>query len=115
MLFSAKMKCFACGKSELIKKKVDYMQFGMNLGRFDALVCPQCGETLFEGDVSEQIEKRAKELGIWGLARKTRIGTSGSSLDVKLPKQIAEFLNLKKGQEVVIEPTAKRKIEITVV
>lgn len=109
------MKCFTCGKSELARKKVEYTQFGMSLGRFDALVCPQCGETVFEGNTSEQIEKKAKELGIWGLARKTRIGTSGSSLDVKLPKQIAEFLNLKKGQEVVIEPTAKRKIEITVI
>ncbi len=69
---------------------------------------------IVEGHVSEQIEKKAKELGVWALARKTRIGTSGSSLDVKLPKQIADFLGLKKGQEVVIEPVKKNKIEITV-
>ena len=109
------MKCYTCGKLDFIKKKVEYVQFGKSFGMFDALVCPKCNETIFEGAVSEQIEKKAKELGVWGLARKTRIGTSGSSLDVKLPKQIAEFLGLKKGQEVVIEPVRKNKIEITII
>ena len=32
-----------------------------------------------------------------------------------LPKSIAEFLQLKKGQEVVVEPRNKRKIEITLI
>ena len=99
----------------MVKEKIEYVQIGISLGKFDAYVCPACGEKLFEGHVSEQIEKRAKELGVWGLARKTSIGTSGSSLDVKLPKSIAEFLQLKKGQEVVVEPRNKRKIEITLI
>lgn len=108
------MKCPVCEKSELIRKKTEYIQLGVSLGKFDALVCPECNETIFDGEVSEQIEAKAKKLGIWGLARKTRIGTSGSSLDVKLPKQIVEFLKLRKGQEVVVEPTARNRIEITV-
>ena len=98
-----------------MKEKVDFVQFGILLGRFDALVCPLCEETVFEGAVSKKIELKAKELGIWGLARKTHIGTSGTSLDVKVPKSIVEFLKLQKGQEVIIEPAAKNKIEITVV
>ena len=78
-------------------------------------MCPVCEETIFEGAVSKQIEEKAKEAGIWGLARKTHIGTSGSSLDVKVPKAIAEILKLRKGREVIIEPTGKNKIEITLV
>ena len=109
------MECYKCEKGNFVKKKVDFVQFGISLGRFDALVCSVCEETVFEGAVSKQIEAKAKEAGIWGLARKTHIGTSGSSLDVKVPKAIAEILNLKKGQEVIIEPTAKNKIEITLV
>ena len=108
------MECFNCGKSKLAAKKVDFVQFGMHFGKYDVLVCSACDETVFEGKVSKQIETRAKELGVWGLSRKTLIGTSGSSLDVKVPKAIAEFLGLKKGREVMIEPTAKNKIEITI-
>ncbi len=109
------MECYKCEKAEFNKKKVEFIQFGISLGKFDALVCPSCEETVFEGSVSKQIEIKAKEAGIWGLARKTHIGTSGSSLDVKVPKVIVDFLNLKKGQEAIIEPVTKNKIEITVV
>jgi len=99
----------------MMKKKVEYKQYDISLGKFDALVCPKCNEIVFEGDVSEQIEVKAKKLGIWGLARKTKIGTSGSSLDVKLPKHIVDFLKLRKGQEVIIEPVATNRIGITLV
>jgi len=107
------MECDEC-KGKVERKKVDYMLLGINLGKFNALVCSSCGEILYEGVEFEKIEKKAKELGIWGLARKTRVGTSGSSLDVKLPKQIAEFLNVKKGQEVLIAPIDKKRVEITI-
>lgn len=109
------MKCYNCKKAYFKKKGVEFIQFDISLGKFNALVCPVCEETVFEGSVSKQIEIKAKEAGIWGLARKTHIGTSGSSLDVKVPKVIVDFLNLKKGQEAIIEPTAKNKIEITIV
>ena len=108
------MECYKCEKANFAKKKVDFVQLGISLGKFEALVCPVCEETVFEGTVSKQIEAKAKEAGIWGLARKTHIGTSGSSLDVKVPKAIVEALKLHKGQEVIIQPTETNKIEITV-
>ena len=109
------MECYRCGKANFSKRKVNFIQLGITLGKFDALVCPVCEETVFEGAVSKQIEVKAKEAGIWGLARKTSIGTSGSSLDVKVPKAIADILKLKKGQEVLIEPTEQNKLEITII
>ena len=107
------MDCYKCEKGKFLKKKIDFVQLGISLGKFDALVCPVCEETVFEGVVSKQIEAKAKEAGIWGLARKSKIGTSGSSLDVKVPKAIADILDLKKGQEILIEPLEKNKIGIT--
>lgn len=106
-------QCDEC-KGRLEKKKIDYMLLGVNLGKFDATVCSSCRETLFEGTVFHDIEKKAKELGIWGIAAKTRIGTSGNALDVKVPKSIAQFLNLKKGQEVIIEPVDKKRFQVTI-
>ena len=51
---------------------------------------------------------------MWGLSAKTRIGTAGNALDVRIPKQITKFLNLKKGQEVIIEPVNKNKFQVTI-
>ncbi|MBI2151573.1 hypothetical protein HYU21_02495 [Candidatus Woesearchaeota archaeon] len=43
------MECYKCEKANFIKKKVDFIQLGVSLGKFDALVCPLCDETIFEG------------------------------------------------------------------
>jgi len=107
-------KCDNCEKGKFKKKKIDYILVGTNLGKFDAFVCNNCGETEFEGKESSKIEIKAKELGVWGLAAKTRIGTSGTALDIKIPKMIVNFMKLKKGKEVIIEPTDKDKIQITI-
>lgn len=107
--------CDECKKGILREKKVDYIILGKNLGKYDALVCGSCNETIFTGETFKAVEKKAKEKGLWGLARKTTIGTSGSSLDVKIPKSIVDFLGLKKGREAVVEPLGRNKIEITLV
>ncbi len=109
------MECPTCEKSKMQKKQVEYNLFGVSLGYFEALVCKSCNETIFESDASEKIEQKSKELGLFGLARRSKIGTSGTSLDVKIPKRITEFLQLKKGQEIIIEPSAKNKMQITII
>ena len=109
------LKCDECKKGTLRERQVDYVLLGQNLGKFAAVVCDGCQETIFQGDTFSLIEKKAKEKGLWGLAAKTRIGTSGNALDVKLPKQIVNFLKLKKGQEVLIEPLDQKRFQVEVV
>lgn len=107
-------QCDVCNKGHLARKKVDYVLFGTNLGKYDALVCTACGETLFEGSTMTAIQEKAKAAGLFGIAAKTRIGTSGNALDVKLPKALIQFLKLKKGQEVLIEPVDKTRFQVAV-
>jgi hypothetical protein len=109
------MKCDECNKGKLKDKKVDYILLGENLGKFDALVCDNCNETLFVGETLAEIEKKAKEKGLWGISAKTRIGTSGNALDVKLPKAIVNFLKLKKGQEVIVEPVNAKRFQVDII
>jgi len=106
--------CDECKKGKMQKKKIEYTLLGVSLGTFDAHVCSFCDETIFEGKTFTEIEKAAKEKGVWAMAAKTRIGTAGNALDVRLPKQLVEFLNLRKGQEVVIEPVDKKRFQVTV-
>lgn len=107
-------KCDTCKKGILESRKIDYILLGQNLGKFNALICSNCEEIIFEGEELEMIEKIAKEKGLWGLSAKTRIGTAGNSLDVRIPQQISKFLNLKKGQEVIVEPINKNKFQVTI-
>ncbi len=109
-----KEKCYICEKGNLIKKKVDYKLYGESLGKFPAKVCDKCGETFFEEEVSKKMTEIAKKKGLWGLQARTKIGQAGTTLDVRLPKKIINFLNLKKGEEVTVYPENKNKIIISI-
>lgn len=105
--------CEECeGKIET--KLVDYILLGKNLGKFEAEVCSKCGETVFDENVSDKIEQKAKELSIWGLQDKVKVNQVGNSIAVTVTKPIAEFLNLKKGKDVLIYPEDKHRLIIEI-
>ncbi|MBU1005819.1 MAG: AbrB/MazE/SpoVT family DNA-binding domain-containing protein [Nanoarchaeota archaeon] len=58
----------------------------------------------------KKIEEAAKKKGIWGLGRKTKITQTGNSLAVRIPKQLADYLHLKRGEEVYISPKDNKLI-----
>ncbi len=107
-------KCYICEKGNLTKREVDYKLYGISIGKFDAEVCNKCGETFFDEEVSKKMTETAKIKGLWGLQTKTKIGQSGTTLDIRLPKKIIDFLNLKKGKEVEVYPEGKDKLVISI-
>ena len=106
-------KCYICEKGNLKIKTVDYKLHGVDLGKFNAEVCDKCGEQFFDENVSKKMTEAAKRKGLWGLQAKTKIGQAGTTLDIRLPKKIINFLNLKKGKEVDIYPEGKNKLIIS--
>jgi antitoxin component of MazEF toxin-antitoxin module len=58
------------------------------------------------------MERKAKQIGIWGLEQRTRVATVGNSLAVRIPKRLARFLGLTHGLEVTIHPLGRDKLVI---
>ena len=108
------MKCYLCGKGKLVKKKVDYVLYGQPLGKYDAEVCSQCGEEFYDEKTFDKMTAKAKEKGLWGLQAKTKIGQSGTTLDIRLPKRIIDYLKLKKGKEVIVYPESKHRLVVEI-
>ncbi len=104
--------CWEC-KGNMKDKHVDYYLYGIKIGNFPAKVCEKCNETYFSEETSKKITKITKQKGLWGLQAKTKVGQVGTTLDIRLPKKIIEFLNLKKGEEVTIYPESKNKLVMT--
>jgi len=98
------MKCPICGKGVLKKTKIKESMFGIYLGEFPAEVCSYCKESFTDEKTTKDIEIVAKEKGIWGLGKKTKITKTGNSLAIRIPKNIANFLKLKEGKEAFIHP-----------
>lgn len=108
------MKCTLCKTGKYENKKVPYVFLGENIGKFNALVCNNCNETLFESDASDKIEAEVKNRGLWGLRVRSRVSKVGNALDVRINKTLAEFLSLKKGQEIILEPIDRNKLQIII-
>lgn len=104
------VKCPICEKGILKKSKERKVFYGIDLGEYPIEKCTKCGEVFTDSKVMREIEKKAKEKGIWGLGRKTKITRTGNSLAVRIPKQIVEFLKLKEGKEAYLHPEGNKLV-----
>ncbi len=108
------MKCTECN-GMLKRKKARFVDLGVDLGEFPALVCNKCGERYYPDKSTAKIQKKQKEMGLWGLESRTKISQYGNSLGFRVSKKLAEFMKLKKGQKVEIEPKGPGEFIVKVV
>src|SRR3989344_8942832 len=108
------MNCANCDSKHVTKKKVDFKLYGMSVGKFEAEVCSDCNEVIFDEAASSQMDAAAKEKGLWGLESRSKVAQSGDSLVIRVKKKLANFLGLKKGEEVTLTPDSKRKLIIEI-
>ena len=104
------MRCPICEKGILKKGKVKEYMFGVFLGEFVADICSKCEESFTDAETTRKIEEVAKQKGIWGIGKKTKITRTGNSLAVRIPKEIVDFLKLKEGKEAYIHPEGKNLV-----
>ncbi len=105
------MGCPVC-EGRLRRAKREYSYGDIVLGEFDAEVCDRCGEVFFTEKASDEIDRLAKEHGVWGLEARTKISYSGNSLIVRIPKEVVEFMGLERGDGVRIHPEGKRRLVV---
>ena len=108
------MKCYICEKGELNSVKTPYRLYGEYIGDFDAEQCSICKEVFYSEDTSRKMTEVVKKKGLWGLNAESKIGQSGTTLDVRLPKRVIDFMKLKKGAHVKIYPEDKKRLVIEV-
>lgn len=104
--------CPVCGKGRLRKGRVREEMFGIDLGEYSAEICDACGESFVSQEAMRKIEARAKEEGLWGLAKKVSIAHSGNSLVIRIPAELARFLGLKGGEDALVRPEGRQKIVV---
>ncbi|MBW2968681.1 hypothetical protein KY304_02555 [Candidatus Woesearchaeota archaeon] len=107
-------KCEECN-GKIIRKKVSFNLYGIDLGKFTADFCPKCNEEVYDEKTLDKINKIAKKKGLWGLESRTKVGEVGNSLDIRISKKIADFIGLRKGEDIIVHPESKKRIVIDVV
>lgn len=79
---------------------------GVPLHHVPAYLCPTCDNTYFTREQSKDMQAKTKEIQAHSFGFERKVLTSGSSLVVGIPNELAEHLKLKKGQKVRILPVA---------
>lgn len=105
-------RCPMCDRGRLAWGKVPYEYAGVLYGEYDAEVCDRCGEAFLSQEASDAIDAKAKQLGHWGIAKRSKVGTSGHSLSVRIPKELERELGIKKGDAITIRPEGRNRIVI---
>lgn len=108
-------RCVMCEKGKLQKIKERSYFYDFDLGLYEIEVCNKCGEKFYGSDVVGAMEKKAKELGVWGFKEKAVVHKLGGSLSLTIKKKLADFVNLKANEEVAIYPEGKKKLAIEVI
>ena len=107
------MKCISCN-GEMKEQMVEHKEFGVSLGKFPAMVCSKCNEKFYDSAAVDKIQAASKKAGLFGMVSRVKAAKIGNSIAIRVPKEIAEFVHLKPGTEVILHPEGNKVIlEIT--
>jgi len=106
------LKCMCGGRLKRGFTEVEF--FGIDFGLKRADVCTKCGSEYLSQDVMAEVESEVKRRGLFGLERRGRVAKSGNSLIIRIPKEIADSLKIKRDQPIVIYPSEPKKLIIEV-
>jgi hypothetical protein len=105
-------KC-SCG-GNLRKMKVEVEFFGIDFGLRDAEVCVACGSEYLDHETLKEVEMEIKKRNIFAMERKVQVAMSGDSLVIKIPPEIAEFLDIHYKSLVQLFPVDRNRLEVMV-
>lgn len=106
------IRCKCGGRLKRSVTEVEF--FGIDFGTREAEVCTECGSEYLSQELMEQIEAEVRKRGLFGLERRGRVAKSGNSLVIRIPKEIAASLKIKRDMPVVIYPSEPRKLVVEV-
>ena len=102
-----------CG-GKLVKTPISIEYFGFDFGIREGHVCTKCGDEYITDEIWQEIEEKAREIGLFGLEKKVKVRKSGNSLVVTIPPEIAKYVGVAKETLVSMLPAGKRKIEMEI-
>jgi len=106
------VRCKCGGRLKRSVTEVEF--FGIDFGMKEADVCSECGSEYLSQELMAEIEAEVKRRGLFGLEKRGRVAKSGNSLVIRIPKEIADSLKIKRDMPLVIYPSEPRKLVVEV-
>ncbi len=103
-----------CGGKVKWKEK-EVIIDNVNCGNLWVERCDRCGSEYFPEESMKIIEQKLKQKGLWGMQRKEVIfWKSGNSVVLRIPRKIANTLDIKANQKAFMYPEGENKLIIEI-
>ncbi len=105
---------YPCPCGGRVKWKKDKVVIeGIDCGVLDVEVCNKCGEEYLPDESLEAVEGKLKAAGLWGIKRKkVSFWKSGNSVVLRIPKEIADSLNIESNTHADVYAEGKKKLVV---
>jgi len=98
------MKCVCGSKMDEIKTEMDFFDGKVVVKDVNAFYCPRCKEELFESKEGDRLFEQVSKLGIvQAFESRKKITKVGNSFALPISKELANYMQIKKGREVQIK------------
>ncbi|MDP4012428.1 MAG: hypothetical protein Q8R00_02375 [Candidatus Nanoarchaeia archaeon] len=102
------ISCAKCNKEMILGTLSKYeFEEGYPLHNVQVFQCPKCNKNFFTESQANEMEVRTSELKEYTFGFERKVTISGKSLVVGIPSELADHLQIKKGQKVRVIPIAK--------
>jgi len=105
------MNCVCGARLEKIKTEIDFFDGKVIVRDVEAFYCPECKEELFNSKQGNELFEKVSKLNLnESFESRKKISKVGNSLAIPLSKEIAEYLQVKKGAEIQIKVKNKKRL-----
>lgn len=111
MVFKTKIKCPACeGDAKLSKTSLELFGGTVSIKDNPIYECKNCGEKFATGQMADKTLEEAKKQ----FAFCRQIVSTGGSLAITIPTDLAKFYRLRKGEKIELVPAGEKLLKVKI-
>ena len=110
------MKCGCGTQAKNIKTDLDLFDGEVIIKNVDGYYCPKCKEEIFTSDQAEIARGKLKDTlpGFEAFKTRKKVAMIGNSFSIPIPKDVADFVHLKKGEEIRITVKSRNRLIVDI-
>jgi hypothetical protein len=109
------MKCVCGNKLQEIETEMDFFDGNLIMRNIKAFYCSKCKEELFDSKEGDKIFEQASKLSPQhAFESRKKIAKVGNSFAIPVSKEIADYMQIKKGEDIIIKVKNPKRLIIEV-
>ncbi len=107
------MNCVCGNKLREIRTEMDFFDGKLIMRDVKAFYCSNCKEELFDSKEGDRLFEQASKTGAqYSFESRKKIAKVGNSFAIPVSKEIASYMQIKKGEEILIKVKTPKRLVV---